>query len=386
MPKLVNSLPKLRHHKASGQAVVTFQGRDYYLGRWRSKAAQAEYNRLAAEYLAHGRIGEPNHAVTVSELLAAYVRFAVSYYRESNELEHVKLALRPLKELYSRTLASEFGPLALKTVRQRMIDARLTRTGINHRIGRIKRVFRWAVESQLIPADVYHGLQAVRGLTRGRSDAVESEPVKPIPEAFVDAIQTHVLPQVWAMVELQRLAGMRPGEVCTMRTCDIDTSGKVWVYTPQKHKNAHRGHERHVYLGPRAQAVLKPWLRTDLEAYLFQPKEAVEHLRLKRNQNRKTPLSCGNRIGTNRKLKPQKNPSELYSVQAYRKAVKAGCKAAEVPIWGPHRLRHNAATWLRKEFGLDVARVVLGHRSPAVTEIYAELDHEKAKQVMANVG
>ena len=47
---------------------------------------------------------------------------------------------------------------------------------------------------------------------------------------------------------------------------------------------------------------------------------------------------------------------------------------------------HNAATWLRKEFGLDVARIILGHRSPAITEIYAELDREKAISAMQKSG
>jgi hypothetical protein len=41
---------------------------------------------------------------------------------------------------------------------------------------------------------------------------------------------------------------------------------------------------------------------------------------------------------------------------------------------------------LRKEFGLDVARVILGHSSSSVTEIYAEVDHAKAISVMEQVG
>jgi integrase len=49
-------------------------------------------------------------------------------------------------------------------------------------------------------------------------------------------------------------------------------------------------------------------------------------------------------------------------------------------------LRHAAATRLRREFGLDVARVVLGHSSPVVTEIYAEADREKAAAVMRKIG
>ncbi len=54
--------------------------------------------------------------------------------------------------------------------------------------------------------------------------------------------------------------------------------------------------------------------------------------------------------------------------------------------WHPHRLRHTAATDLRKEFGLEVARVVLGHHSLAVTEIYAEFDKAKALDAMLKAG
>ena len=54
--------------------------------------------------------------------------------------------------------------------------------------------------------------------------------------------------------------------------------------------------------------------------------------------------------------------------------------------WHPHQLRHNAATFLRKEFGLETARIILGHRSAAITEVYAEQDQQKAMEAMVKVG
>lgn len=55
--------------------------------------------------------------------------------------------------------------------------------------------------------------------------------------------------------------------------------------------------------------------------------------------------------------------------------------------WHPHQLRHNAATRLRREFGIDLAQTILGHRlGSAVTEIYAEANVAKAKDVIARVG
>lgn len=62
-------------------------------------------------------------------------------------------------------------------------------------------------------------------------------------------------------------------------------------------------------------------------------------------------------------------------------AVAALRKVELLPNWHPHQLRHSAATRLRKEHGLEAARVVLGHAGAAVTELYAEIDHEKARRV-----
>ena len=54
--------------------------------------------------------------------------------------------------------------------------------------------------------------------------------------------------------------------------------------------------------------------------------------------------------------------------------------------WHPHQLRHNAATELRREFGLEAARIILGHHSVAITEVYAEKDEQQALEAMAKVG
>ena len=78
-------------------------------------------------------------------------------------------------------------------------------------------MFKWGVANELIPASVHHALLAVGGLRLGRCQARESEPVRPVPVEHVNAVLPHVSPQVAAMVRLQLLTGMRPGEVVVMR-------------------------------------------------------------------------------------------------------------------------------------------------------------------------
>jgi len=321
-------------------------------------------------------------------MLVAYLRHADGYYVKSGkpttEPVNIRLALRHLRKTYGHTPARDFGPLKLKTVRQVMIDSGLCRNEINKRVRRIVRVFKWAVGEEIVPPSVHHGLRAVEGLRRGRANVRESKPVKPVPEALVDAIRPFVARQVWTMIELQRLTAMRPGEVTGMRTCDIDTSGRVWTYTPSEHKTDHHDKERTIYLGPQAQAIIKPWLRTELTAFLFSPREAMDERKARMRQRRKTPVQPSQRCRA--KPKPKKTPGERYDTDSYRRAIAYGCKRAGVARWHPHQLRHNAATQLRKEFGLDVARVILGHSSPVVTEVYAEVDREKAVCVMERVG
>src|SRR5262245_42080275 len=143
---------------------------------------------------------------------------------------------------------------------------------INSCGGCIKRMFKWAVENELVPPSHYHGLQAVAGLRRGRSEARESEPIRPAPPEHVHSVLPRLTRPVQAMVQVQWHVGMRPGEVILMRPCDIDKSNaKAWVYRPESHKTEHHGIARVIFLGPQAQAILEPFLNREPGEYLFSP-------------------------------------------------------------------------------------------------------------------
>ena len=55
MPKLVHRTPKYRRHRASGQAIVTINGHDIYLGPYGTAVSPREYDRVIGEWLANGR-------------------------------------------------------------------------------------------------------------------------------------------------------------------------------------------------------------------------------------------------------------------------------------------------------------------------------------------
>jgi integrase len=146
-------------------------------------------------------------------------------------------ALRHLRKLYSQTPADEFGPQALKTLRQYLIEEGYARTHINRQIGRVKRVFKWAVSEELIPPSIHHGLQTVTGLRYSRTEARESNPIRPVEDRWIEATLPYVSPQIQAMIQIQRLTGMRPGEVIKMRPADILREEEIWIYEPSDHKN-----------------------------------------------------------------------------------------------------------------------------------------------------
>jgi integrase len=204
------------------------------------------------------------------------------------------------------------------------------------------------------------------------------------------------------MTQLDILTGARPGEIVIMRTADIDTSGPVWIYRPFTHKNTHRGQDRVIAIGPMAQEVLRPFLKPELEAFIFSPAEAEAERRAALHASRMTPLSYGNRPGTNRRGKPKRQPGARYDVGSWRQAIHRACGRVFPPpedlpkedlaAWrkahrfNPGQLRHTAGTEARRQFGLDAAQVVLGHKHAAVTEIYAERNLEHAVRVALAIG
>ncbi len=437
-----NTIPTYRRHKQSGQAIVTLADglggrRDVLLGEYGTPQSRQEYARVIAEWEANGRrlpaksAEDSAHSLSVNELILAYWPTVETYYRHpdgtpTSEVNNIRLALRRLKKLYGHTPAASFDTLALEALRRQMIAEGLCRNRINKDIARIKRLFKWAGARQLVAAEVYLRLQTIEGLRAGRSEARETAPVKPVPEEWVRATLPFLRPQVAAMVELQWLTGMRPGEVTIMRTIDLEMTGKVWLYRPGsdqgrqgKHKTAYKGFTRVIPIGPKAQEILRPWLRLNLTEYLFQPREAREQFDAERRANRKSKIPPS-QAARKRKARPKRTPGDRYRVSSYDHAVMAACDLA-FPLpphlvqrkketkkewrerigaagweevmhwrhehrWHPHQLRHAKATEIRREAGLDAARAVLGHRGPAITEHYAEIDTAKAASVMEKLG
>jgi integrase len=255
-------------------------------------------------------------------------------------------------------------------------------------------MFKWAVSRQLVSPIIYQGLITVEGLKRGRCAARETEKRRPVEERHVYAILPYTTPVVAAMVELQLLTGMRPGELVIMRPGDIDRTETVWHYSPYRYKTQHiddPNMTRIISIGPNAQTILTPYLLRGQEQYCFIPKESEEKRRAQQCEMRKTPLSSGNRPGTNKKANPARTPGDCYDVKAYAKAVGRAIKKAqddglEIPHWTLYQLRHTAATKVRREMGYETAGATLGHTNMSATAIYAERNQGLADEAARRFG
>ena len=332
MPRQFDYVPRYRRHKRSDQAIVTLNGHDIYLGPYGTKASKLEYDRVITQWMAAGRRHVPNQAQTELSILAlclAYLEFAEGYYvkngKPTSRLINVKLAIRYIREHYGRTLAVDFGPLALQTMQRILAEKRLTRKTVNSLVGIYKAMFRWANNQEMLPPHVYQALQPVPGLKKGRSPARESQPVLPVERQIVEQTLPH-LPQIVAdMVRFQLLTAVRPQEVYSLRLCDLDRREKIWRYTPEHHKTEHHGKKRIIYIGPQAQAVLQPYLDRSPEEHCFQPRESESKRNADRRTKRKSPMAPSQRH-RQAKLDRKRRPRETVACTVYGRVTTKLCK------------------------------------------------------------
>lgn len=383
----MKKLPSYRLHKASGQAITRISGRDYYLGQYGTEESKKEFQRLVAESLTNPHFGIEKKRISIAEGVVSYLKHAESYYSGGTEYVGMRDACKPLIELYSSLHLTDFGIPQFKACRDFWIKRGCSRQYVNKQAKRLLRLAKWWVAEGLADPSLHQALKCVEPLKLGRCDCPEAERILPVSDADVEATLPHLPPILQDAVKLQRLLGCRPGELVSLQPSMIDARGEVWTIRLTEHKTAWRGHARLIFAGPKAQAILKPYLeKCKPDQCVFSPKVAVEQRKDVAEANRKTPLSCGNRRGSNRKSNPKKTPGDKYTTQSYGKAIKFACKLAGVAVWSPNQLRHAAATALRESEGIESASLILGHKSLDVTQVYAEKSEAKAIEIAKKHG
>lgn len=317
------------------------------------------------------------------------------------------MALSVCRRTCGKLAADEFGPLRLQQVRERMVARGWRLNTINRSIRTIVAAFRWGVSHERIHPNTLSKLESLRPLRQGEADVPASKKIRPVPIEKIEAVKPFVSPQVAATIDLQRLTGARPGELVIMRPMDIDASGRVWRYRPETHKTAWRDRTREIPMGPKAQAIVSPFLEgRSADTYVFSPSEAERARRAEQQAKRTSHHSTNKARDAKRKAEGKtagSNVGDRYTPDSYRRAIERVCDKAFQPPkdlrgeklkawrkrhrWTPYQLRHTAATEIRRTCGLEQASLILGHSSAALTDaVYAERDLAKVEQAILAVG
>lgn len=362
MPRPKNLVPAYLLHKPTGQARVRIAGRDYYLGPFGSEESRRRFGELVAQH-ASGRTIDPlarsgtttipttidDPGPSVAELWLAFLDHAEKYYvkngRQTDEVKCFRSAMAHVIDLYGLLPVSEFGPSQLKAARNRMVAAGWSRKYINKSVCRVRHVFKWGIENEMVEPDTLARLVAVAALKAGKTTAVDHPERQAVPMADIDAVKARVKQQNRDLIDLQLLTGARPGELIGLTTGVIDRTGDIWVATLTDHKTQHHGKTRKLWFGPRAQLVLTKYLRADPDAGLFST-----------------------------------------SRDSYCKCITEACERAGVKRFSPHWLRHNATTAARDGFGIEAAQALAGHAKPDMTARYSTKMDKLAADVVSKIG
>ena len=357
MARKANVLPSYLLHKQSGQARVRIDGKDHMLGPYGSEESRIAYGKLVAnaaggigiDPLKSGSSSTIEAGLTVNELVLAFRRHAATHYvkngKPTSEIHCLKAATDPLFELYGFTAVDDFGPLMLKAIRQKFVEAGWVRESCNKGVNRIRLVFKWGVENELVAPATLQKLQAVAALLKGRTEARDNVRRTAVDDSRIETVKKLVRPLVRDLIDLQRLCGARSGELLKLTTGMIERTGDVWKADISDHKTVHHDQSRTLHFGPQSQLILTRFLSADPDARLFK-----------------------------------------ITRTAFCRAITRACDKAGIERWVPHELRHTNANNVREEFGLEHTQAVLGHAHADMTQHYAKASSKKAAEVARKIG
>tara|TARA_Y100001933_G_scaffold262971_1_gene322723 strand:+ start:68447 stop:69583 length:1137 start_codon:yes stop_codon:yes gene_type:complete len=338
---------------------------------------------LSDEFYAREVIRNPSGLLAVHDLCREYLVFAAGYYRDEDgkqttEVRNIHYTLTFYNNLYGEEPLHSLGPIQLRDFQVEMIKQDKARTLINKMCEHIRRMVRWAVSEELLDSRVLYAIESVTAIKKGRSPkkgtppARESEKVVAAPLLAINKAKQFLPHTVCAMIDLQMLTAMRPQDVCGMRLIDIDMSDHdVWIYEPDKFKTKYRGDRRTIFLGPRCQGIIKPFMNREPVENLFKPEDAQLQRNAARRGDKEAPRT---NKGYGDKYRP------FYDTASYRKTIRRACESAKIDIWSPNQLRHYAHDEYEKMLGIEITAGIMGHSDVTTTKLYGERQLQRARE------
>ena len=393
-------IPKMGRH-SSGQARVKLNGRVFYLGAHGSVGAQRRYTDLLNRWLDNGRkplVETPVvvQVIAMAEVFAKYEAYLdkTGRYRKNGKPTSqrgiLRVAIREFCEQFGDVLLPKFTEALLLQHRDYLEgQPKLTRTGINKKIAHLRAALRWSFNRGVLSRDQWLGVKAIEPLSKAEAGGRDHKrPKRAVSVADVEAVAGCLPKAPAAMLRLQSLTGMRPGDVTSMRWQDIsrepvDVDGTpCLIYTVAGGKTEHHGHETVYALGPKAQAILAEFTPTKPGAYVFSPKATMAWLHDQRRASRQTPVTDYTEA---RDATASREFGDRYSVPTYRQAVVRACAIAEVERFTPHEVRHGFVTRGARMFGAYAASSAANHSRVSTTEGYMHRDRSDGYRVVVGL-
>lgn len=338
---------------------------------------------------------------TVGDLIDSYLTYAESAFKLTRRGQinpHYQRLCKVIEFMvsYRPWPVNKFGPDDLRDVRQAMLDYRyargkeepnrqMTRTSINEHIKQLKNMFTWGVGRRAVEPATEQALRGeVRSLRYGHPGAIEKKRRHKVTDEEFRKVVELVNPVIAAMLQVLRNSICRPEEVLVIRRRDVlRADSACWLYVPHSdmtplgsHKTLGagdgEGQVRVIPFTATTQKILLPFMdaaATD-DTYIFSPKAAVDQYLEEKFTNRKTPLSCGNRPGTNRREHPMIEPGDHYQRNSFYSAVQRACKRSGVKAFSLYDVRRASITDIDAALGRDEAYRLTGHADPDTTDIY----------------
>lgn len=329
-----------------------------FFGPVTDPASRAKYEAMRDEWTGEGgrrseaeRIAERSGGPIVATLINSFMDWARDYYQRDGEptgtAANYWISIKPFLMRHGAKLCAEISLDDLEAY-QRELDGggNLCRAEVNKRVSRVINVIRWGVSHRIngeryVPPEVARDAALLRPIRRGRGNSRENPRRLAANVADVEKTIPYLPRSIRPIVRLLIFTGARPGEIRSVRPCDINQiAPDLWEYRPEHYKTERFGVERVIYFGPRSIAVLTEALAEFKGAptdYLFFPR---------------------NKTG------------KKYGQQQFSHAIRDACDAAGVPRWTAYQIRKARATEIDRDLGVEAAAAVLGHRTTRTTDRY----------------
>jgi len=397
MPKLNNRPPK--YCKQNKHAVVYYHGRTIYLGRYGSPESQTAYSRFVAEIQANPVFlpsKEEKH-ITVRELTAAFLDHAKLTHDSTSYSFYRVIVLDFIDKLYGDdTPVEDFTPRCLKLVRGEMVKSRrFCRNIVNRCANCVITILGWGVENELVQETTWRALKSVKSLQEGSPGTFDHEERESVPDDVIRRTLPFMPPTIRAMVQLQRILGMRPNEIFKARVGDIDTTRNngLWYYVPGSYKTSRFVGKIKFPLGKPEQELIAPYLEgKNAENAIFSPRTAMQERNIEKRANRKTKITPSQAVRDKARATKPSRYSEFYNRDSYRQvvqnAIKKGNKVLpegeKIPHWFPYQLRHSASTAAELTHSDEDAQALLGHRTVNMTKRYTHTQLKRREKMALN--